>query len=193
MQYAITDHAAIELARTFYEALADGLQVDAAMAEARKAVSLAVANSLEWGTPVLYLRAREAVLFRLRPPGGSGAPQGTSLQPPSDQKLVDQNVNTVETGGAVVGTINVESGAVLNIGGQQPAGPPIEAPASAPPQRVTPKWTGAAEPAKVTTPPPVTAPPPSEITLTLAPGVTMTLLRIPVGKFLMGSYRKKDK
>jgi formylglycine-generating enzyme required for sulfatase activity len=65
MQYEITDRAAIEFARGFYEALADGLPVDAATAEARKAVSLGLTNTVEWGTPVLYMRALDGVLFKL--------------------------------------------------------------------------------------------------------------------------------
>lgn len=63
MQYGITDRAAIEFACTFYEALADGMPVDAAVTEARKAVSLAVVNTLEWGTPVLYMRAPDGRIF----------------------------------------------------------------------------------------------------------------------------------
>lgn len=65
MQYSITDLGAIEFAQTFYEALADSLPIDAAVAEARKAISLAVNNSLEWGTPVLYLRAPNGILFEI--------------------------------------------------------------------------------------------------------------------------------
>ena len=65
MQYAITDQAAMEFPRAFYEALADGLSVDAAVTEARKAVSLAVANTVEWGTPLLYIRAPEGIIFQL--------------------------------------------------------------------------------------------------------------------------------
>jgi len=65
MQYEITDRAAIEFARAFYEALADGLPVDAAVVEARKAVSLAVTNTVEWGTPVLYLRTPDGILFQV--------------------------------------------------------------------------------------------------------------------------------
>ncbi len=65
MQYAISDQAAMEFARAFYEALADGLSVDAAVTEARKAVSLAVANTVEWGTPLLYMRAPEGIIFQL--------------------------------------------------------------------------------------------------------------------------------
>lgn len=63
MQYAITDRAAVEFARTFYEALADGIPVDTAVAEGRVAISLAFADTIEWGTPVLYLRAENGALF----------------------------------------------------------------------------------------------------------------------------------
>jgi CHAT domain-containing protein len=71
MQYAISDRAATEWTRAFYEAIADGLPVDAAVAEARTALSLAVPRSLEWGTPVLYLQAPDGVLFRLPEPSRS--------------------------------------------------------------------------------------------------------------------------
>jgi hypothetical protein len=65
MQYEITDTAAIEFSRSFYEALADGEPVDTALAEARKGVSMAIPGSLEWGTPVLYTHAADGVLFRV--------------------------------------------------------------------------------------------------------------------------------
>lgn len=63
MQYEITDQAAVECARSFYQALAYGLPVDAAAAEARKGMSLDTPTSLEWGVPVLYMRATNGVLF----------------------------------------------------------------------------------------------------------------------------------
>ncbi len=62
MQFEITDGAAIQLAKEFYEALADGLPLEGAVAEARKAIS-ASGNDLEWGTPVLYMRSADGVLF----------------------------------------------------------------------------------------------------------------------------------
>ncbi|HEY7124629.1 MAG TPA: tetratricopeptide repeat protein [Ktedonobacterales bacterium] len=65
MQEEITDKAAIECTRAFYEALADGLPVDAAVAEARTAISLGIENTMEWGTPVLYMRSPDGVLFDL--------------------------------------------------------------------------------------------------------------------------------
>ena len=66
MQYEITDQAALEFARSFYGALADSLPVDAAVAEARKAVSFAVNNTVEWGTPALYMRSPDGVLFHIQ-------------------------------------------------------------------------------------------------------------------------------
>lgn len=62
MQAAITDQAAITLAHEFYAALADGYPVDAALAEARKAI-FAQENDVEWGKPVLYLRAPNGHIF----------------------------------------------------------------------------------------------------------------------------------
>jgi hypothetical protein len=66
MQYEITDRAAIEFARAFYEALADGMPVDATVVEARIAISLAVTNTMEWGVPVLFMRSSDGVLFRMQ-------------------------------------------------------------------------------------------------------------------------------
>jgi hypothetical protein len=61
MQYEITDKAAIEFSRDFYDAVADGLPVDAAVTEARAAVSMD--SMLEWGTPVLYMRSSDGRIF----------------------------------------------------------------------------------------------------------------------------------
>lgn len=62
MQFEITDDAAVQLTREFYGALVDGYPVDGALAEARKALFTA-GNDIEWGTPVLYLRATDGRLF----------------------------------------------------------------------------------------------------------------------------------
>src|SRR5215217_3291761 len=66
MQYEITDTAAIEFSRDFYEALADSLPVDAAVTEARTAVSMD--SMLEWGTPVLYMRSPDGRIFDISTP-----------------------------------------------------------------------------------------------------------------------------
>lgn len=63
MQYEITDEAAIEFSRRFYEAVADGLPVDAAVAAGRTSLSNKVSDTLEWGTPVLYTHAPDGRIF----------------------------------------------------------------------------------------------------------------------------------
>lgn len=75
MQYSITDRAAIEFSRTFYEALADGLPVDTATTEARQAISYVAPHSVEWGIPVLYMRAADGVLFDVQAGQGQRQPQ----------------------------------------------------------------------------------------------------------------------
>jgi len=55
MPYEMTDEASIELFRALYQALALGTPVDAAVAAARQAISYAVANSVEWGAPALFM------------------------------------------------------------------------------------------------------------------------------------------
>lgn len=63
MQFEFSDIAAIEFAPALYGALAMGLPVDSALAEARKAVY--IISPVEWATPVLHLRADDARLFNL--------------------------------------------------------------------------------------------------------------------------------
>jgi hypothetical protein len=67
MQYQITDKAAIEFSRAFYHAIANNLPVDAAVAAARTAVSMY--DTLEWGTPVLYMRSPDGRLFDIKKEG----------------------------------------------------------------------------------------------------------------------------
>ena len=65
MQYEITDIAAIEFSRMFYEALADGLPLETVISEARKSITFSKPNSLEWGTPVIFTHAPDGILFNL--------------------------------------------------------------------------------------------------------------------------------
>jgi hypothetical protein len=64
MQFEITDRAAIIFAEELYAALVEGLPVDAALAETRKAI-YGDGNDIEWGTPVLFMRVRDGQLFAL--------------------------------------------------------------------------------------------------------------------------------
>jgi tetratricopeptide (TPR) repeat protein len=62
MQFEVTDEAAICFTREFYAAIAVGYPVDAALAEARKAI-FAEVSEIEWGTPVLYMRSPDGCIF----------------------------------------------------------------------------------------------------------------------------------
>ena len=61
----MSDDAAIAFSHEFYSAVADGQPVDAATSEARRAVS-AKGGVGEWGTPVLFMRAADGLLWQQR-------------------------------------------------------------------------------------------------------------------------------
>ncbi len=63
MQFEISDAAAIRFAQTLYQNVAKRLPVDTGVMRARRALRLAKKDTLEWGTPVLYLRAADARIF----------------------------------------------------------------------------------------------------------------------------------
>ncbi len=85
MQYRISDEAALEFGRTFYEHLAEQLPVELCVQEARQAVRLAQRGSLEWGTPVLYMRTTDGVLFRMTDAAaGSSTALTAEAKPPPD-------------------------------------------------------------------------------------------------------------
>jgi tetratricopeptide (TPR) repeat protein len=66
MQHPVSYQAASIFTREFYRSLALGLPVDAAISEARKGIFLALGvQSPNWGTPVLFLRAKDGLLFRV--------------------------------------------------------------------------------------------------------------------------------
>ena len=122
MQYAITDSASIEFARTFYHALAHNIPVDAAVNEARKAVNIATSQTTEWGTPVLYMRSPDGTLFDLKsnseinhtpttntaapekPPSGSSSPDTlrsnipTNPPPPRGTLLLKYDIHSTWVG-----------------------------------------------------------------------------------------------
>jgi len=62
MQFEISDPAALVFSQSFYQAIADGLPVDVATLEARRAM-FAEGNEVEWATPVLYLRSPDGQVF----------------------------------------------------------------------------------------------------------------------------------
>ena len=67
MQYSISDAAAVAFAHGFYTALARGRGVDDAVSAGRIAILGTSGQTLEWITPVIYLRGQDARLFTLPP------------------------------------------------------------------------------------------------------------------------------
>ena len=67
MQFAISDNAAIAFATGFYTAVAHGRSVDEAARSGRIAI-LGTPHSMEWVTPVLYVRGHNSQLFTLPAP-----------------------------------------------------------------------------------------------------------------------------
>jgi len=83
MQYGISDQAAIAFGRGFYGALAAGYGIDEAVSDGRRAIVGLSGQTLEWATPVLYLRGDASKLFTMagqRQPA-EAAPPATSPQP----------------------------------------------------------------------------------------------------------------
>lgn len=99
MQFEITDSAAIRFSQTFYQHVAKRRPVDDSVMRARRALRLAKKDTLEWGTPVLYLRAVDGRIFDTTipppPPDPSPdpapTPKAAATPPtPANQELSDR-------------------------------------------------------------------------------------------------------
>lgn len=95
MQYEITDRAAIEFSRDFYEALADSLPVDAAVTEARAAVS--IDSMLEWATPVLYMHSPDGRVFDMLHEGRHKDPTEVIEEAKDQEELLRRYRESVES------------------------------------------------------------------------------------------------
>jgi hypothetical protein len=77
MQYEISDPAAVAFARGFYAAIARGRGVGDAVSSGRVAILWLSDRTLEWVTPVLYLRGHDALLFTFPAPAEDRNREGT--------------------------------------------------------------------------------------------------------------------
>lgn len=91
MQFEITDEAAIAFAGRLYDALARGFPVDAALAQARRSI-FAAGNDIEFGTPVLFLRGRDARLFDVISDTPTSAPLPVELEEPKPLSSLDVGI-----------------------------------------------------------------------------------------------------
>jgi hypothetical protein len=64
MQFEFSDSTAVTFAKEFYGAIVDGLSLYAALADARRAI-FSREDNIEWGTPVLFTRIENGILFQL--------------------------------------------------------------------------------------------------------------------------------
>ena len=95
MQFAISDTAAIAFARGFYTAIAQGRGIDEAARSGRISI-LGAPRSLEWVTPVLYLRGQATQLFTLtaQPAAARETPRGHLPIPPDQPPDAAQPTDT---------------------------------------------------------------------------------------------------
>lgn len=182
MQYAITDRAAIEFARTFYESLVDGFPVDAAVVESRVAISLAVHNTVEWGTPVLYMRSPDGRLFRMQEAGSKMQEEDVAAISKSRSDVSHQPSAVSPKRPAASDQPPVVRAEHPASSFQQPASS-IQQPASSSQQR------SPLIPQPQTHPPQLTTPNSQPSPLPFKP----EMILIPAGEFLMGSDPQKDK
>lgn len=105
MQFEITDEAAVIFAHELYMALADGCAIDTALAEARKAL-FAQAKEVEWGTPVLYMRASDGRIFELPevPSSGLARERPSALAAAAESALA-----AAPSGAPLVGDVSVRA------------------------------------------------------------------------------------
>jgi hypothetical protein len=104
-QYPMPDSSAIVFAAEFYRALADGLTVDAAVCEGRKAILSELGptrwEQVDWATPVLFMRAPDGHILtwekKAKDPGGADTP--------SIQHTTMVNIDSIYDGVVNIGAI----------------------------------------------------------------------------------------
>lgn len=94
MQFEITDTASIAFSRGFYSALASGKPVDASVSEARLAI-FSQDNDVEWGTPVLYLRSPNGIIFVPHPTRDAAASELLRSAPEQRARERQRHIETL--------------------------------------------------------------------------------------------------
>lgn len=127
MQYKVYNKAALHFARRFYQTLAAGLSLDEAVLQGRLAViNLGSPFEVDFGVPVLYLRAADSVVF---PELGHDAAMNTTraelnlvieqrVEKLRGSKLIGLDVEVMESGNANVNQVADEVTDSEMIGGK---------------------------------------------------------------------------
>jgi sugar lactone lactonase YvrE len=91
MQYTLSDTAATAFARGFYATLARGRGMDEAVSSGRIAILGTSGQTLEWISPVMYLRGGDDRLFAVQPAGSQqGDPAPAAVQAADPAPLAAQ-------------------------------------------------------------------------------------------------------
>jgi len=169
MQFSISDIAAIEFARGFYTALAHGRGIDEAVRSGRIGILGMGRGTLEWVTPVLYLRGDDAKLFDVAPIPGTAPEVHPHTVPTSTPRTVTApaavparpvpSLHSADSGDIPVALIPIVHPDPSRAATPGDTPPPVP-PAAAPPAAAAP--TAAATPAAPATAASPTAPSPPE-------------------------------
>jgi tetratricopeptide (TPR) repeat protein len=89
MQFVVTDPAALAFSRGFYQSLAHNHPVDEAVRLGRIAIDGTSENTLEWVTPVLFLRTDETRLFTVAQRADADAP--SRAKEPSPEQVAHES------------------------------------------------------------------------------------------------------
>lgn len=114
MQFPISDPAALDFTTGLYSTLADGYPVDAAVNEARLAM-YSDGSIAEWGTPVLFMRAADGILFATEEE--MGQPDKTEPPAPRHGGITFGGNAQVHVGGDIVSGDKNVSGDEYNVQG----------------------------------------------------------------------------
>ncbi|MEP0545557.1 MAG: CHAT domain-containing protein [Rhodothermales bacterium] len=103
MQVPVSDRAALAFADKFYEQVAHRKPVDAAVSLGRQAIYWEDQTSLEWATPVLFMRAPDGHLFDVEPEPAEPEPVDAAPVPVPAAPPVARPRRGLVWGGAFLG------------------------------------------------------------------------------------------
>jgi hypothetical protein len=120
MQFTVSDAGATKFARGFYSALANGRGIGDAVGAGRIGLR-GTPGSLEWVTPVLYVRDDTATLFRMTSPPPPAAPPPAQLkQPPQPTRNDLSKTALVAIGTIAAAVVAVVVVVLVNVFSSQP-------------------------------------------------------------------------
>ncbi|MET0454931.1 MAG: CHAT domain-containing protein [Mycobacterium sp.] len=118
MQFSISDVGATKFARGLYSALASGRSIGDAIGSGRVGL-LSTPGSLEWVTPVLYVRGDTSTLFTIN--GPATPPPVTAAPPSADAVRPRMNKTTLTVIAAVAGAVVIAAVVMVAVfGSPQP-------------------------------------------------------------------------